>query len=256
MTAEQATRFRPNAAIFRDAAWRSGLVILATAGVLLGVPVWARAPLSVAAAAVTVLFFLRRSNRRGAIDTILVALGVAIVVVLLLGLALAALPVGINSASWGIGVGAAELVAIGVLAYWRAPLPARRTWYLRFRLAPVIWSVLIAGVLAAALTWSITSFANTHVPPLALSVSTSADAAVVTITSGSEQGPFDLRIVSASGDKLIAKNFRVEPGHPSAIRIDRPVTGSEKIQLTRAGESKTLRELILDSTTNTAKVTP
>jgi hypothetical protein len=255
MTTTTATRFRPDSSVIMDGAWRACLGALATAGVLLGVPVWARATLSIAAAVVTVLFVLRRSERRGILDSVLAAIAVIVAVLALLGLLLDVLPSGISAASWGIGVGVIELATLIALGLWRAPKVVTRSWIFRLPLRAIAWTVVVCGVLATALVWSTSSYNSAHIAPLAMGLSTSGDSSVITVSSGSDDGPYDLRVVSSTGRALIAKNVRVSPGHPAAITIDLPENTREKVQLISADGSKTLRELILDNTTDTTKVT-
>lgn len=254
MTSTQTARFRPDARILKGLAWRAGLVIVATATVLIGLPAWARAPLSIAAAFVTLLFFLRRSRTRGLVDGALTVLAVIITVLALLGLLLNVLPSGISTASWGIGVGVIEVAALIALAYWRAPKPLTRRSTRRVPVATIVWTILVTGVLTGALLWSIASFNGTHVAPLAVAAVPSGGSVVVTVSSGRDEGPYELQLVTPTGRTVLAKDIRVGPESPSSITIDIPENTRETVQLVRAGSQKSLRELILDTTTVT-KVT-
>lgn len=249
MTPVRPTRFRPDAAIVRDLAWRVCLVILATVGVLLDVPLWARAPLSIAAAAVTVLFFLSRYRTRGPVDGALIGFGIVVVVLALLGAVLAVLPRGIGTASWGIGAGAVELIALLALTFWRAPQPTFRRWP-RASLPTLAWALGIIAVLGGALAWSITSFSATHVAPLSMSAVSSGQSVVVTLSSGREDGPYLLQIVSGSERTTVARDIRIGPGNPGSITVTVPPVSREKLQLVRVGSDSAVRELIVDTTTN------
>jgi hypothetical protein len=254
MTSLQTTRFRPDTLVFKDLAWRASLVVLATVGVLVGVPAWARAPLSIAAAVVTIMFFLRRRRSRGLIDSILSAIAILVVLLALLGLVLGVLPAGISAVSWGVGVGIIELAALFALAYWRAPTTVTRR-VPRLRVATLVWTILVTGVLAGALIWSIGSFTSTHVAPLALGAVSSGGSVVVTISSGSDDGPYDLLLVTSTGRQLLARDIRVSAESPASITLVLPKHSREKVQLSHAGSTTSLRELILDTTTATTKVT-
>lgn len=242
------TRFQPDARILKSLVWRAGLVLVATAAVLFGLPAWARTPLSLAAALVTVLFYLRRYHGRGLVDGALTILGVIIAALALLGLLLNVLPSGISAASWGIGVGVVEITALILLAFWRAPKPvARRTRGLPP--AIIIWTVLVTGVLAGALLWSISSFTGTHVPPLAVAAVPAGGSVVVTVSSGRDEGPYELQLVTSTGRAVLATDIRVGPENPLSITIALPDNARETVQLVRTGSQMSLRELILDTTT-------
>ena len=255
MTSTQTARFRPDSRILRGLAWRTGLVVVAAAAVLIELPAWARAPLSIAAALVTVLFFLGRCRTRGRVDGALTVLGVVIAVLALLGLLLNVLPLGISTASWGIGVGVIEVVALIALAYWRPPKPMTPRWTHGVPIAAIVWTLLVTGVLAGALLWSIASFNGTHVAPLAVAAVPSGGSVVVTVSSGREEGPYDLQLVTTTGRTVLAKDIRVGPENPSSITINIVENSRETLQLVRAGSQKSLRELILDTTTTTTTTT-
>jgi hypothetical protein len=165
------------------------------------------------------------------------------------------LPTGISAASWGIGIGLAELAALVALAFWRAPKPVTRS---RPRHAPVgaiVWGVLVAAVLAGALVWSIDSFGSTHVAPLAVAAVPSDGSVVVTISSGRDSGPYVLRLVTGTGQTVLADEIRVGPDNPTTITVAVPENTRETVEVTREGSETSLRELIIDSTADTAKVT-
>jgi hypothetical protein len=250
------TRFRPGAGIVRGLAWRAALVDLAAIAVVLGLPAWARTPLSLAAAAVVVVFFLRRSRRRGLVDGILTAVGVAVVVLMLIGVGLNLLPGGITGTGWGVAVGLVELAFLLALAYWRPPVAVTRS--LAFRRPPVgaiVWTVLIAGVLTTALVWSISSFSSTHVAPLALGAVTSKQSAVVTVSSGSDAGPYELRSVSDSGvSTTLFEDITVGPGKAASFTIVTPSNTRATLELVKAGGSSPVRQLIIDTRSSTLKV--
>lgn len=256
MTSTQINRFRPDSRILKDLAWRAGLVLVATAAVVIGLPAWARAPLFVAAVLVTVLFVLRRFRRRGVVHGALTALAVVIVLLMALGLLLSLLPSGISTIRWGVGAGVIELVSLIGLAYWRAPNAATRPWKPVVSVAAVVWTILVAGVLATALVWSIASVNAHQVAPLAVAAVSSGESATVTVSSGRDEGPYELQVVNGTSRTVLAHDIRIGPGKSASFTIKIPSGTREKVQLVRAGTEKSLRELILDSTIDTSKVTP
>ncbi len=257
MTMTETTRFRPDAAVVRGLAWRAAVVDIAAVAVVLDLPAWVRTPLSLAAVAVVGVFFLRRSRRRGAVDGILAAVGVGVVTLMLIGVVLNLLPSGITGAGWGVAVGLVELAFLLALAYWRPPVASATRLAARRRRPPVgavVWTVLIAGVLAAALGWSVSSFSATHVAPLALGAVTSSGSAVVTVSSGRDSGPFELRSVSTTGVSTVLFNgIQVGPGQSASFTIVTPRDTRATLQLVKAGSSTPVRELIIDTSTSTSK---
>lgn len=234
--------------------WRIALVAVATVAVTLELTPWVRAPLAIAAAAVTVVFCLRRFNRRSPVDRILTAVGSSVIGLALLGLLLNVLPSGLTAPGWGVGVGVVELLALVAVTFLRPrpdgervrlPLPSR---------SGAVWAVLIAAVLAGALTWSVSSFKTTHVEPLALAGVPSGTSLKVTISSGTETGAYDLVRSSSSGRAVLASDVEVGPGSPVTITIAIHNGVREQIQLVRSGETKPLRELILDTRSSVTKV--
>lgn len=265
MTAIQTARFRLDSRTFRDLAWRAALVVMAAVGVLLDVPSWAQVLLSVAAAVATLLFFLGRSRTRGPLDATLTALAIVVVAIMLLGVLLNVLPSGISTSGWAIGVGVIELVTLIALALLRAP---KSTLRLRRRVpvSAIAWTLAVVAVLAGALSWSIASFSDTHVSPLVMDATTSSRptasqpivsrrSVVVTVSSGRDVGPYLLQVVEGSTRTTIARGIRIGPDAPGAITVTVPANTRETLQLVRPGSTTPVRELIIDTTTNTTKVT-
>ncbi len=239
-------RFWPNRQVLMDFAWRALVVDVATAAVMFGLPAWGRTPLSLAAALVTVLFFLRRSRRQGLLNRVLTAIAAVVVALASLGLLLNVLPSGLTTQAWGFGIGVLELGTLTALTFWRAPLAARPRR--RFPVGAAIWSLLIVGVLAAALLWSISSFTTTHVAPLAMAAVTSSDSAVITISSGRDQGPYELQLVTGTTRTVLVKDIQVGPGGSASFTIQVPANTRETLELVPAGSTTALRKLILDTT--------
>ena len=235
-------------------AWRLALVALAAAVVLLGLPAWVRAPLSIAAALVTVDSVVVRIRGRGPIHALLVAVGGGIVVLALLGLVLNLLPWGLTAGSWGVGAGLIEAGALVALAFWPAPA-ARAAGAGRPMLGgtvlvrPVLtWTVLVCAVLAGAVAWSVASFTATHVAPLAVAAEPSGASVVERVTSGTTQGPFELDLVTTARRRVLQRDVRVGPDAASTTVVRLPADTRGLVQLVRPGSAQPVRELILDTT--------
>lgn len=255
MTSTLVGRFRPDSRILRDLAWRAALVIVAAVAVVIGLPAWARTPLSIMAALVTTLFVLRRFRRPGLIHGTLTALGVALVVAMALGLLLSVLPSGITPPGWGIGIGVVELVSLTALAYWRAPTATTRRSRRGVPVAALAWTILVASVLAAALIWSIASVNSKQIAPLAVAAVSSGESVRVTVSSGRDEGPYELQVVTSAGPTVLASDIRIGPENPASFTVTLPGDTRETVRLVRPGDETPLRVLILDSTTDMTKVT-
>lgn len=254
LTAETTTPSpTPGAGMVRGLIWRAAVVDLAAVAVVLELPLWVRAPLSVAAMVVVVMYFLRRSRRRGLVDGLLAAVGVGVVLLMLLGIVLNLLPSGIDGTGWGVGVGILELALLLALASWRPPVDARPLRVRRPPIAALVWTALIAAVLTTSLVWSVSSYSSTHVAPLALGMVTSADSSIVTVTSGRDLGPYDLRSVSTTGTvTVLFRDIQVGPDDPASFKIVTPANTRATLQLVKAGGSTSVRELIVDTGTTTS----
>jgi len=228
-------------------------VVLAALAVALELPAWARVPMSAVAALATGIFFLRRYRRRGFLDALLTAVGGAVVLLALLGLVLNYLPGGLSVVNWGIGVGLLEVVLLVVLAVTLPPLPVRAAVRRRLPLASLGWAAGIAVVLIGALGWSVASFDATHVEPLAISAEPSGDSFVVTVTSGRNEGPYELDLVTSTGRSKIADAVSVGPDTDYAISLTLPADTRGQVQLVKPGSTSSVRELILDTTNATGE---
>ena len=242
---------RPEQRVLVGAGWRAALVVMAAIAVALEVPAWARLPLSAAAALGVATFFLRRYGRRGVLDVVLVVAGGGIVALALLGLLLNVLPTGINPLGWALAVGVLELIVLAFLAVFRQPVAraacgshaARR----RLPVAGIAWGAAAALVLAGAVVYSTVSFSATHVAPLAIAAVPHGTSVTVTVSAGSDQGPYELDLVTTNGRTVVAKSVTISSRDPYTKRIAMPSTRAV-LQLVRAGTTTPVRQLILDDT--------
>lgn len=248
MTNDTLVRYRPDRAVLADVTWRVVLVVLAALAVALELPAWARIPMSSVAALATGIFFLRRYRRRGFLDALLTAAGGGIVLLALLGLVLNYLPGGLSVLNWGIGVAVVEVAVLLALAVVLPPLPVRSPTRRRLPLVSLAWAAGVIAVLVGALGWSVASFDATHVEPLAIAAEPSGDSFVVTVTSGREEGPFELDLVTSAGRSKIADAISVGPDTDYAISLTLPADTRGQVELVKAGSTTSVRELILDTT--------
>lgn len=240
-----------------DLAFRCWIIVLATGAVIIDVPVWARAPLAVAAAALTVMSYLSRSGGRGSrVDAALRVTGAAVVLLAALGLLLSILPGGITAAGWGIGVGAIELVTVIALAVRRSPARGRGDGRRRLPVRAGLWAITISGVLAGALVLSTASFTDTHIAPLALGAERTGDTVEVTVSSGTDAGPYELQLVSDTGTTIrYASGITVGPGSPRTFVFDLVADSRETVRLVETGSTAAIRELTFDTTVADSSVT-
>lgn len=240
--------------ILVGAGWRAALVVVAAVAVALEVPAWARLPLSAAAVLGVATFFLRRYGRRGVLDVVLVVAGGGLVALALLGLLLNVLPTGIDPLGWALAVGVLELLVLAFLAVFRQPVErasggaheGRR----RVPVAGIAWGSAAALVLAGAVVYSTASFDATHVSPLAIAAVPHGDSVTVTVSAGSEQGPYELDLVTADGRTVIARSVRIDSGDTYTKSIQMPSTRAV-LQLVSTGSTTPVRQLILDDTAAT-----
>lgn len=233
------------------AGWRAALVVLAAVAVALEVPAWVRLPLSVAAVLGVATFFLRRYGRRGVLDVVLVIAGGGLVALALLGLLLNVLPTGIDPLGWALAVGVLELLVLAFLAVFRQPVErsgtgshaARR----RVPVAGIAWGTAAAAVLAGAVVYSTASFDATHVAPLAIAAVPHGNAVTVTVSGGSEQGPYELDLVTADGRTVLTRSVRIASGDSYSTTIATP-TKRAVLQLVAPGSTAPVRQLILGDT--------
>lgn len=241
-----------------DLAFRCWIVVLATGAIVIDVPVWARAPLAVAAAALTVTSYLSRTTggRARLVDAVLRVTGAAVVLLAALGLLLNVLPGGITAAGWGIGVGVIELIAVISLAAWRSPVRAERAGRRRLPVRAGLWAVAISGVLAGALVLSTVSFTDTHIAPLALGAERTGDTVEVTVSSGTDAGPYELQLVSDTGTTIrYASGIYVGPGSPRTFTFDLVADARDTVRLVETGSTTPIRELTFDTTVTGSSTT-
>jgi hypothetical protein len=233
------------------AGWRAALVVVAAIAVAVELPAWARLPLSAAAVVGVATFFLRRSGRRGVLDVVLVVAGGGLVALALLGLLLNVLPTGIGPLGWALAVGVLELVVLAFLTVFRTPVERPAAARRRLPVAGIAWGTAAAAVLAGAVVYSTVSFDATHMAPLAIAAEPHGTAVTVTVSAGTEQGPFELDLVTAAGRTVVAKSVRIGSGETYTKRIAMPAARAV-LQLVRVGSPTPVRQLILDDTAKAA----
>lgn len=253
--AETAQRHGVSFEWLRDIGWRMTLAVAAAVAAGLSAPAWLSTVLTLAAA-VVVLERIVRVRRRGMLDAALVGSGMLAVVLGLLGLLLDYLPGGIGRTSWAIG---AVLLAILLLTMVGLsddvpPSPFRPLWS-RSSLPTAIWGLAAAGILIVALVIATQSFNRTHVAPLDLSSTAVRDGvATLTVASGSQQGPFEVDLVTSTSRAVLAKNVTVSAGVSSALVIAVPANTRALVQLVQPGTTVVLRQLIFDTTATSSAV--
>lgn len=249
MSAVPIPRVRPDRRALVSLAWRAAIVTLAAAAILLGVPEWLQTPLSLAAALVTVPIAVRRQRGTSVLHRVLIATGGAIVTLALLGLLLSGLPWGLHAGSWAVGVGLIELALLAVLALTpQPPVSAPSPRAPRSLIRSGAWGAAVAAVLVAAVLWSAASFGATHVEPLAISARAAGTSITVTVSSGSDRGPFRLDLVTATRRTVLARSVRVGPGAPVRTSLTLPAGTRGLVQLIPLNGTSSARELIVDST--------
>ena len=240
---------RPDRRVLVGAGWRAALVVVAAVAVAVELPAWARLPLSAAAVLGIATFFLRRSGRRGVLHVVLVITGGGLVALALLGLLLNVLPTGITAPGWALAVGVLELIVLAFLTWFRQPLdrPASTGARRRLPVAGIAWGAAAVAVLVGAVVYSTASFTATHVSPLAIAAVPHGGSVTVTVSAGSDQGDYELDLVTTEGRTVIAKSVRVAAGGTYSKSIAMPSTRAV-LQLVASGSTTPVRQLILDDT--------
>ncbi len=245
-----------SSAWFRDIGWRMALAVAAAIVAGLSAPTWLSTLLTVAASVVVVERVVRL-RRRGMLDAALVGSGMLVVVLGLLGLLLNYVPGGIGRTSWSIGAVLLAILLLTIVGLGEdvPPSPFRPLWS-RSSLPTAIWGVAAAAILVFAIVISTQSFQRTHVAPLDLASTPVRDGvATLTVSSGSEQGPFEVDLVTSTSRVVLAKNVTVSAGVSSALVIAVPARTRALVQLVQPGTTVVLRQLIFD-TTATASAVP
>lgn len=236
-----------------DVGWR--IVLVVAAAVLAALGAWT--PLTTlvgVVAAVVVVERLVRHRGRGMLDAALVGIGAAVSVIGLLGLLLHYLPGGITRVSWSIGTAVVAVAALVLARRGRSDVPASpfRLPTGRALVPAVIWSTVTAAVLAAALVVSVRSFDDTHVAPLDMSTSSFAGGvATVTLTSGTDRGPFELDLVTVNGRTVLATDITVAAGVPTVVQVSIPSVVRSTVELVGPGSTDAVRRLVFDITGGT-----
>lgn len=238
---------------FRDIGWRMALAVAAAIAAGLSAPVWLSTVLVILASLVVVERVVRVRDR-GMLDAALVGSGMLAVVFGLMGLLLNYVPGGIGRISWSIG---AVLLAILLLTMVGLreevpPSPFRPLWS-RGSLPTAIWGAVAAGILVFAIVISTQSFDRTHVAPLDISSTSIRNGlATVTVSAGSDQGPFEVDLVTSTSRVVLARNVNVSAGVSSALVISVPANTRALVQLVQPGTTVVLRQLIFDTTSTSS----
>lgn len=232
-----------------DIGWRIALAVAAAISAGLSAPAWLSTVLTVLASVVVVERVVRVRGR-GMLDAALVGSGMLVVIFGLLGLLLNYVPGGIGRASWSIG---AVLLAILLLTLVGLredvpPSPFRPLWS-RASLPTASWGLAAVAILVFAIVSSTQSFNRTHVAPLDISsTAISNGLATVTVSAGSDQGPFEVDLVTPTSRVVLARNISVSAGASSALVIAVPANARALVQLVQPGTTVVLRQLIFDTT--------
>lgn len=232
-----------------DVGWRTALVVVAAVLAGRGAPALL-VTISTGLAAVVVIERVVRHRRRGMLDAALVGVGMLIVVLGLLGLLLNYVPGGITRISWSIGL---VLLAIGMLTAVGSssevvPQSPFRSLISRGAVPTAAWSVAAAGIATAALVISVNSYNSTHVATLEMSTTGVKDGfATITVSSGTDQGPFEIDLLTSTSRTAIATDVKVSAGTATAVAIAIPADSRLVVQLVDPGTTRTLRQLIFDS---------
>lgn len=232
-----------------DLGWRTALVVIAAVLAGRGAPALLVTILT-GLAAVVVIERVVRHRRRGMLDAALVGVGMLIVVLGLLGLLLNYVPGGITRISWSIGL---VLLAIGMLTAVGSssevvPQSPFRSLISRGAIPTAAWSVAAAGIATAALVISVNSYNSTHVATLEMSTTGVKDGfATITVSSGTDQGPFEIDLLTSTSRTAIATDVKVSAGTATAVAIAIPADSRLVVQLVDPGTTRTLRQLIFDS---------
>jgi len=232
-----------------DLGWRTALVVVAAVLAGRGAPALLVSVFT-GLAAIVVIERVVRHRRRGMLDAALVGVGMLIVVLGLLGLLLDYVPGGITRISWSIGL---VLLAIGVLTAVgssREGIPPSpfRSLISRSAIPTAAWGVAVIGILTTALVVSVHSYNATHVAALEMSTTGVTDGfATITVSSGTDQGPFEIDLLTSTARTAIATGVKVSAGTATAVSIAIPADRRLVVQLVDPDTTRTLRQLIFDS---------
>lgn len=232
-----------------DLGWRTALVVVAAVLAGRGAPALLVSVFT-GLAAIVVIERVVRHRRRGMLDAALVGFGMLIVVLGLLGLLLDYVPGGITRISWSIGL---VLLAIGVLTAVGSsgegiPPSPFRSLISRSAIPTAAWGVAVIGILTTALVVSVHSYNATHVAALEMSTTGVTDGfATITVSSGTDQGPFEIDLLTSTARTAIATGVKVSAGTATAVSIAIPADRRLVVQLVDPDTTRTLRQLIFDS---------
>jgi len=235
------------------------LVVLAAVGVLVDLPVAARATLSLLAVAATAAR-LASHRRRGGLDALLVATGGSLVVLALTGMVLGLSPAGLHPGTWAVSLGVLALVALAVSVLRPPVVPARLADAAReghrdgtagparrdlLRQAP--WALAAAAVTVVALVVAVRSTSAGEDTPVQMSLaSLSGTQAVVVVSAEEATGGLELRTDPGDGSAVTYPLLRVPAGGSVATTVVVPTTGRIVVTVSNPGQVRPLRTLVVN----------
>lgn len=223
------------------------LVVGAAAAVLTGAGT-ALTTVLVALAAVAVVHRLASRRVRGGVDAVLAGVGGLLTALVLVGFALDLSGIGLRPRSWAVGLAVLGLLALAATA--RRPVGVRAANHLgRPRARDLPWLAASVVVVGAAISLSAQAVDRDDVSPVAMSLGSSPGSAVrvpVTLTTGSDAGPFELRTQGPDGNTISYPLVTLQPGRPVTTTVLLPVKGRYVITLNNPGQDAPVRTLTVD----------
>jgi hypothetical protein len=238
----------PTHATYRGLLARAAFAVAAAAAPLAAAPAAIAAPLAIVAAA-AVAERVARHRRRGPADLVLVALAGAFGVTILLGFVLNALPSGLTTTSWAVGVFAVELG--GLACCVRPSKPPSLVALLRTGRRPSVAGLVCAGlgtlVLAATISVSAAVALDSAPAPLEIStVSSAGGTAQIRIDAGATTGRYVLDVVTGRTRQTVIARLDLAAGASTTATVPIPPGARSTVELRAFGAAVALRHLILD----------
>jgi hypothetical protein len=211
-----------------------GVVAAAATAGAVGAPAPLRDLLSVVAGAVFLWSVGHRVGQND-LDALAVAVSGALVALVLIGMALGAVPGGIDRIGWFLGVGVVEAAVIVALRPGPGALP--RAGSLLRRVRPRhLWYPAGAALAVTAIAVSVAASRTADLPPLSLSVTAAHDGAVtVEVASAHPSGPLDLVLTDGGDTDVVLSDFAVSAHASRSVVVALPVAGRSVLELTSGG---------------------